>query len=490
MLLQARLNVVKGKKYKLENRDQVKQADAWYYQHTGGAREKNRRRGARAKHPKSAGRCLAINIDDLKQTAEDALLRKQENDAARQRSSLPPKKRVKSAHCKANLRRLREENTDKDKMERIMTIARNHRSRQLVRQDSVYLRRRDALRRSALYRKAMKLRERGRAQHEKAENSPEIIVLRRNKGTTERLVDYITKYNEHRKSIRADDIYWPFDLEWAQTMGHFPHPCLLMHHVHGLGLAQMLHAQNLGHCQFDIFRPLPSSKKYPAMSAATWKPYKPFAPRNPYPVSCSADARPHITHSEFAASCTDGHAVAGKTTFVSQVLAAYEFRGGRPGDPVMECMSLMQYIMRYETVELGCAAEGRDTVPFDKRHPDRFVAMFYAQRLRAVPLTVQAAWTLVETSLGPAPCFPPEISSVTEDWVRGACEFGKYFLAVFRPWREQAIDSVDAWAELVCFLRFVANAGAHEELNASLTFLADHPLEYSPFNIMQDDREA
>jgi hypothetical protein len=141
--------------------------------------------------------------------------------------------------------------------------------------------------------------------------------------------------------------------------------------------------------------------------------------------------------------------------------------------------------MRYETVEIGGAQ--CNAVPFDQRHPDRFVAAFCVQSLRAVPLTVQAAWTLVETSLGPAPCFPPEISSVTGDWIRGACEFGKYFLAVFRPWREQAIDSDDAWAELVCFLRFVANAGSREEFHASLAFLADHPLKYAPFKIVPDD---
>jgi hypothetical protein len=194
---------------------------------------------------------------------------------------------------------------------------------------NLYLRRRDALKRRALHAKAMKLRERQRAQHDKAGgNSREIIVLRRNKDRTELLMDDITKYNENRKSIRPDHVFWPFDLEWAQTMGHFPHPCLLMHHVHGLGLAQMMHAQNLGHCQFDIFRPLPSSKKYTAMKAGTWKPYKPFAPRNPYPVCCSVDPRPHSTHSEFAASCSDGHAAARENAFVSQLLAAYEFRGG------------------------------------------------------------------------------------------------------------------------------------------------------------------
>ena len=484
MLLQARLNVVRGKKYKLEHRDEVKKANAWWYQHAGAARKKNRRRRARAEQLNSAGKRLAVNINDLEMMADGAQMRRQDH-AAKERSSLPPEKRVPSAHYKANLRRLKKENRENVKMK----AARNHNLNQIVRQENLFLRRRDALRRRAMYVKAMRLRERRRAQLKKAMRlleKPEIIVLKRNKDTAERLMDDITKYNEHRKSIRADEVFWPFDLPWAQTMGHFPHPCLLIHHVHGLGLAQMLHAQNLGHCQFDIFRPLPSAKKYPAMNAAAWKPYKPFAPRNPYPVSCSADARPRSTHTEFTASCTDGHAVVRKSTFVSQVLAAYEFRGGPPGDSVMESMSLMQYIMRYETVELAGAADG-DTVPFDQRHPDGFMAAFHAQSLRAVPLTVQAAWTLVETSLGPAPGFPPETPSVTEDWVRGACEFAKYFLAVFRPWREPAIDSADAWAELVCFLRFITNAGSREELNASLAFLADHPLEYAPFKTMQDD---
>jgi len=487
--------VMKGKKYQIENRDKVKQAKAIWYQHAGADREKGKRKHARAEHPKLAGKILANNVDDVKTAAVEAKMRQKDN-AAQQRSG--PSKRVQSEHSKANIRRQYKENTDNIERKRELTVARHILSGKIQKKGSlaIFVSRIKAQRLTgrAVYAKAMRLMEKKRAQAMRVQAEaqilrPEIIALSRNRDIAEWLMDDITKYNEHRKSIRADDMFWPYDLPWAQTMGHFAHPCLLMHHVHGLGLAQMLHAQNLGHCQFDIFTPLPSAKKYPAMKAGTWKPYKQFAPRNPYPVSCAALARPQSTHSEFAAvsSRTDARpGVAGTATFVSQVLAAYEFRGVAPADPrTMDSISLFQYIMRYETVDLIGSAG--DTIPFDQGHPDRFVATFCVQSLRSVPLTVQAAWALVETSLGPAPCFPPEISSVTEDWVRGACDFGKYFLAVFRPWHQQPIDPTDPWGELVCFLRFIGNTSSYQELKASLAFLAAHPLKYSPFQVIPEE---
>ena len=206
-------------------------------------------------------------------------MRRSEN-AEQQRSTLAANKRVRSEHCKANHRRLYKENTEDMNMVRALTEARDLNSREVVKcQNHLFLRRRDAIRRKAQYDRAMRLRKKRTAQHEKAmrllakagniQDEAKIIVLRRNKDIAEWLMDDITKYNQHRKSIRPDEVFWPYDLPWAQTMGHFPHPCLLIHHVHGLGLAQMVHALPRAPCPCDIFSSPPLYKQHPLSGLRT-----------------------------------------------------------------------------------------------------------------------------------------------------------------------------------------------------------------------------
>jgi hypothetical protein len=107
------------------------------------------------------------------------------------------------------------------------------------------------------------------------------------------------RHHGAQQSVRPSDLYRPYNLDWAQTMEHFVHPCLLNHYPHAIGLSRMLYALNLGQNQFDMTAPLPSAADYPAMDQPRWNPYVPSSMRNPYPVRCVTQDPPQSTHAEF-----------------------------------------------------------------------------------------------------------------------------------------------------------------------------------------------
>ena len=127
-----------------------------------------------------------------------------------------------------------------------------------------------------------------------AENAAERTITLR-----DMIREDMERYHASKQSVRGSDVYFPYNLDWAQTMEHFVHPCLLNNYPHAIGLARMLFALNMGQNQFDMAAPLPSSADYPAMNQPEWNPYVPSSVRNPYPIRCASTEPQQSTHAEF-----------------------------------------------------------------------------------------------------------------------------------------------------------------------------------------------
>ena len=321
---------------------------------------------------------------------------------------------------------------------------------------------------------------------DKAKKHDKAVLAERTTAMRDTIREDMEQYHTSKQSVRASDMYYPYDLQWAQTMSYFVHPCLLNNYPHAIGLARMLYALNLGLTQFDMAAPLPSAADYPAMNQPQWNPYVPSSVRNPYPIRCVTQDPQRSTHAEFELArnqVADGESdpmvvtVDGEDSGLDcshRVLRAYLNRnavlienrddimedvGGaspRPSPPPVPLLdpsvSLMQYTMEYETEQVQ----------------------------RAIPLTIAEAWNEIQAALGPAPVFPSDMPlPINVDWVRRANEFGRYFLIVFRPWtsrRPEERGGADSWGEFVHFLRFLSSNASSEPLHMSLSFLAAHPL--------------
>ena len=293
----------------------------------------------------------------------------------------------------------------------------------------------------------------------------------------------IALYNLSRQSIRSDDLFWPYDLEWSHSMPFFVHPCLLLHYSHALGLMEMLFAMNSGHCQFDIFTSLPSVEEYPAMAHSNWKEYNPKSERNPYPICCKATDPPQCTLNEFISANTLGNdnapmdVDAQSSTYVAfdSLLIDYAFRGN--GASNLSTLCLVQYLMQYETIS---EMVWSNLIPFDPMHP--WNGMGFMQKLRAVPLPINEAYNIIISILGPVPQFPSVVSIVTASWVDIAGIFGRYYMRAFHPSSLHAClqtsddgDINDSWGGLVHFLRFLSNSQSELQSIRGKALLAKPP---------------